>query len=59
MKGVNDLILCESSMMEALQFWLDAQFVLAAPKVTGVCGISSSSVNTFKIRLEEGTDAKG
>ena len=38
MKGVNDLTLCESAMMEALQFWLNAQFIKAAPKVTGISG---------------------
>ena len=58
MKGVNDLTLCESAMMEALQFWLNAQFIKAAPKVTGISGHQEGYVKTFKVTLEEDADAK-
>lgn len=36
MVGKNELCLNEATMMQAVQYWLNAQFVNAAPVVKGV-----------------------
>ena len=57
MKGSNDLILNEATMIEAIQFWLDAEMAQPAPKVTSVKSESGSLYsNTFKVSLDAEAD---
>ncbi len=56
MKGVNELILNEATMIEALQAWINAKMVTAdAIKVTSVEKVTGSDhySRTFKIIIEE------
>ncbi len=50
MKGSNNLILNQATMIEAVQYWLDAQMV-KAPKVTGVKRDTTGLGDLFKIEL--------
>lgn len=36
MKGNNELVLNQATMIEAVQYWLDSRMVQPVPKVTGV-----------------------
>ena len=56
MKGSNDLILNEATMIEAMQFWLDSRMVPPSPKVTGVKAKVDGYSSTFTIALN--ADAK-
>jgi len=51
MKGSNDLILNEDTMIEAIQYWLNAQMV-SAPKVTSVKREASGLSDQFRIELD-------
>ncbi|MCR4319764.1 MAG: hypothetical protein NUV74_05435 [Candidatus Brocadiaceae bacterium] len=51
MKGSNDLILNEATMIEAIQFWLDSRMVPPVPKVTGVKAKADGYSSTFTIAL--------
>lgn len=52
MKGSNILELNEATMIEIVQFWLNAQVICLAPNVTGVKASGDSFSKTFKIILE-------
>lgn len=54
MKGLNELNLSEGTMIEAVQFWLNNQWVTsAAPKVAGVRPDSKGGHGwTFIVTLE-------
>jgi hypothetical protein len=56
MKGLNDLILNEATMIEAVQFWLDSKMVLLAPKVVGVKVNSDSYSLAFRVSLDADAD---
>lgn len=51
MKGSNDLILNEATMIEAIQYWLNAQMV-KAPTVTSVKRETSGLSDQFRIELD-------
>ena len=51
MKGSNDLILNEATMIEAVQFWLDSMIVPPAPQVTGVKSHTENYGKTFMVSL--------
>jgi len=51
MKGSNDLILNEATMIEAVQFWLDSKMVPQAPKVTGVKAKDDGYSKTFTVSI--------
>ena len=54
MKGNNTLELNEATMIDAIQYWLDAQFVQGkAPVVKSVKGGTGTYDNTFKVAVEE------
>ena len=54
MKGNNELNLNEATMIEAVQFWLNAQFLEGkAPTVKSIKGGTSTYDNTFKVSVEE------
>jgi len=55
MKGNNTLQLNEATMIEAVQYWLNGQFVIGrAPKVTGVtCKDSYSSEFEIEVSASE------
>lgn len=53
MKGNNKLILNEATMMEAVQYWLNAQFVVGgAPAVTAIEGSYSGSARSFEVAVQ-------
>lgn len=53
MKGSNELVLNEATMMEALQEYLDRRMTTFAPRVTGVTEVRSGTVsNAFKVTVE-------
>ncbi len=54
LKGTNELILNEQTVVEAVQEWLDRR-TLGDPiaKVDSVCMVDESGPNTFKVVLEE------
>ena len=56
MKGNNELILNEATMIEAVQFWLDSRMVQMAPKVTGVNSKNEGYSKTFEIALDADAD---
>ena len=56
MKGNNELILNEATMIEAVQFWLDSRMVQMAPKVTGVNSKNEGFIKTFEIALDADAD---
>ena len=56
MKGTNDLILNEATMIEAVQFWLDSKLVHQAPKVTNVKAVKDSYSSTFEVTLDADAD---
>ena len=54
MKGSNTLELNEATMIEAVQFWLNSQFVEGkAPVVKSVTGGTGTYDNMFKVSVEE------
>ena len=57
MKGNNQLVLNEATMIEAVQFWLDSKMIPTAPKVTQVSGPSDKySDNSFTVSLDSEAD---
>lgn len=56
MKGTNELILNEATVIEALQLWLDSQMVPKAPVVTGVKLKSDGYAKTFEVALDADVD---
>ena len=56
MKGKNELILNEATMIEAVQFWLASQMP-EAPRVVSVANDRSVS-NTFRIIFMSDTDGE-
>ena len=50
MKGNNELILNEATMIEIVQAWLNANMLGEVPSVTGVNVVNNIS-NSFKIYL--------
>jgi len=56
MRGSNELILNEATMIEAVQFWLDFKMVRQAPKVTGVNTNSDGYSKTFEVKLDADAD---
>lgn len=52
MQGMNEMLLNEATMREALQFWLDAQFAGPAPQVRTV-SVTGTTPTLFKIRIAE------
>ena len=52
MKGNNELILNESSMIVAVQEYIDKRITIETPKVTGI-KISDKLCSLFSIKLEE------
>lgn len=54
MKGNNELRLNKATMIEALQLWVDAQFVKNPPRVTSVEELSGSSYsNEFSVKVTD------
>ena len=54
MKGNNELNLNEATIIEAIQFWLNAQFAEGkAPTVKSVKGGTGTYDNTFKVGVED------
>jgi hypothetical protein len=54
MKGTNELRLNEATMVEALQYWLNAQMAAGkAPCVSGISVERNVGINEFVIRLTE------
>ncbi len=51
MKGSNDLILNEATMIEAMQYWLNSQMV-AAPRVVSVKRKQTGLSDQFRIELD-------
>ena len=63
MRGNNEMILNELTMIEAVQEWLDKRWSAPRPKVTSVKATSSkggydSNKNSFTVLLEEGKEGK-
>jgi hypothetical protein len=56
MKGNNELILNEATMIEAVQFWLDSRMTPLAPKVMGIKLKSDGYVKTFEVALDADAD---
>jgi hypothetical protein len=57
MKGNNQLVLNEATMIEAVQFWLDSKMTPTAPKVTQVAGPADKyGGNTFTVSLDADAD---
>ena len=56
MKGNNEMILNEATMIEVVQIWLDASMVIAAPKVTSVKSTVDGSYRTFEVTLDADAD---
>lgn len=56
MKGSNELILNEATMIEAVQYWLDSRMIPVAPKVTGVKSRTENYDKTFEIALDSDAD---
>lgn len=56
MKGNNELILNEATMIEAVQFWLDSKMVARAPKVTGISAKNEGYNQTFAVSLDADAD---
>lgn len=52
MKGFNDFTFNEATMIQAVQFWLDAQFVRDPPQVRSINCSDSMSSKTFTVRVE-------
>ena len=54
MKGSNTLEFNEATIIEAIQYWLNSQFVEGkAPTVKSVKGGSGTYDNTFKIGVDD------
>ena len=58
MKGNNELILNEATMIQAIQFWLDSKMVQQAPKVTSVKPDKDTGPYplSFKVSLDADAD---
>jgi len=57
MKGNNQLVLNEATMIEAVQFWLDSKMMPTAPKVTQVAGPTDKyGGNNFTVSLDADAD---
>lgn len=57
MKGNNQLVLNEATMIEAVQFWLDSKMVATAPRVTQVAGPTDKyGGNNFTVSLDADAD---
>mgnify|MGYP001248570355 CR=1 FL=1 len=57
MIGNNSLQLNEATMIQALQFWLDSQFINKAPIVTAISCASGPS-KVFCVSLESNDEAR-
>lgn len=51
MKGNNELVLNQATMIEAIQMYLDSQMVEPAPKVNSIYADSQGTSETFHIAL--------
>ena len=57
MKGTNDLLLNQATMIEAVQFWLDSQMVNPVPKVMNVKVENPNQIQvTFTVSLNSEAD---
>lgn len=56
MKGKNDLILNEATIIEAVQFWLDSKMVKNTPTVTSVKSAKDGYSMTFIVSLDADAD---
>lgn len=56
MKGNNELVLNQATMIEAVQYWLDSRMVQPVPKVTGVVRDASNGSGVFSVTLDADAD---
>lgn len=56
MTGVNELILNEATMIEAIQFWLDSKMHQPVPTVTSVKSEKNTYSSEFRVALDSTVD---
>lgn len=58
MKGINELIINQATMVEAVQFWLDSKMVQQAPRVLAVTETGRGHGEVFKVSLGDRSSAQ-
>lgn len=58
MKGINELIINQATMVEAVQFWLDSKMVQQAPRVLAVTETGRGHDEVFKVSLGDRSSAQ-